>query len=57
MERQQSPRRLRPTQKEKLRMHLRMVERIIRPYMLPEGTYQLFDDLMDIDFIEDETNK
>ena len=38
-------------------MHLRIVERLIRGYVMPPGTYQLFDDIMDIDFREDETDQ
>ena len=56
MKRQQPPRRLRTTKKERVRMHLRIVERLIRGHVMPRGTYQLFDDIMDIDFREDETN-
>ena len=46
--------RYRPTQQQRLNQHLRAVERIIRPYIVPKGTYALIDQLSTMDIREPE---
>ena len=44
----------RPTKQQRLRMHLRAVQRIIQPYIVMKGTYKILDSLYELNISEDD---